>query len=531
MSVTAPPVPRSIVIASTGAAAGCLLATTGVGISWLLIPSVVAGTCTILFGAHLGLSQRSIITCFLLIFVPLTFYCYTFMRASSPSPLDLSRYAGRPVVFQAEVIAEQSSKLSSQKRFILSVRRLLCPSNQPLDGRTLLKILQINRIPSGGAEKTGHSSQAPAQSTAIASTVKQFQAGDVVIVHARIGLPRQPVQPWQFDARAFLARQGIFSVATAKTNMVRRVSNTDEDHGILSMPRSIWRLCDSQADGIRQRLVAIHEANLGAELGDLLCSMVLGDRAVSPDASIEDSFRQVGLSYILAASGFNLTIVTAVTYLSLRLIVPSIRLVNAVSFLAMVCFVGIAGASSSIVRAALMCGMVLLAKSFFRSVDIACALAASLMVNLMIDPWSIMDVGLQLSYGATIGIVCSASALSALLYGGGGRVLKWTADTFAVVVTAQASVMPIQLVYFFQAGALFLPANLLVAPLITPLTVLGFASSMLSLLHTSCAGLNAIVDRLCFLIDLSCRLPLEYMLTVVRYLAHSNKLNSDSVSP
>jgi hypothetical protein len=52
-----------------------------------------------------------------------------------------------------------------------------------------------------------------------------------------------------------------------------------------------------------------------------------------------------------------------------------------------------------------------------------------------------------------------------------------------VVLIAQFSVMPIQLYFFWKAGTMFIPANLLVTPLVTPLTMIGFASSTLALLN------------------------------------------------
>ncbi len=68
-------------------------------------------------------------------------------------------------------------------------------------------------------------------------------------------------------------------------------------------------------------LVAAHQRVSRTERRKFLASMVLGDKAVSLDKSLVTMFRNVGLSHVLAASGFNLTVVMVMTFFVGRLII------------------------------------------------------------------------------------------------------------------------------------------------------------------------------------------------------------------
>lgn len=67
-------------------------------------------------------------------------------------------------------------------------------------------------------------------------------------------------------------------------------------------------------DKIRKGIINTHISHLGDHSGKLLASIVLGDRAVNLPSKVRDSFRACGLSHLLAASGFNLSILVGSVY-------------------------------------------------------------------------------------------------------------------------------------------------------------------------------------------------------------------------
>src|SRR5262249_39466216 len=149
---------------------------------------------------------------------------------------------------------------------------------------------------------------------------------------------------------------------------------------------------------------------LGEQTGGLLTSMVLGERAVGVDPSIVSDFRTVGLSHLIAASGFNLTVVTAMSFFVTGLFIHCKRLTCLLALVNLLCFVGLAGLSASVLRAAIMCTLVLFAKCLNRSLHGLAALATAFLATIVADPGGILDPGCQLSYAATAGIMCATPA-------------------------------------------------------------------------------------------------------------------------
>ena len=82
---------------------------------------------------------------------------------------------------------------------------------------------------------------------------------------------------------------------------------------------------------MRDFIMTSHRKNIGEVRGDLLSSIVLGDRSVSLNNEVKDQFRKVGLSHLLAASGFNLSILVGAIYFSSSLISRSRRVTSAIA--------------------------------------------------------------------------------------------------------------------------------------------------------------------------------------------------------
>jgi ComEC/Rec2-related protein len=269
----------------------------------------------------------------------------------------------------------------------------------------------------------------------------------------------------------------------------------------------------------REQITEIHQQYLGADTGALLTSMVLGQNAVDLPKAIVDTFKDVGLSHIVAASGFNLTVVILVTYWLLRpLYLPGNRAEYACLAM-MALYVALAGLSSSIARAALMSTFILLSRMTQRRIFIGSALAAALILTWLPSPQALSDVGLQLSYVATIGIIAGAKSLGQWLNSRPSWFLQQCADTFAVTVIAQLSVLPIQLYYFGTIGLTFLPANLLVVPLVAPVTIFGFVASLLILIGSISPFSGFFVFPVVSRIDQLLQYPLTYIIWLTSTLS------------
>jgi competence protein ComEC len=193
------------------------------------------------------------------------------------------------------------------------------------------------------------------------------------------------------------------------------------------------------------------------------------------DRDLATAFTTAGVSHVVAISGWNIAIVAAaVAALAGRL---GRRRRSLITVLAIVAYVAFAGASPSVVRAALMAGVVLLARETGRAGRAAAALGWAAVLLLVSDPKLIGDAGFQLSSLATAGLIAWATPITAWIERiGRGRVPRWLAESLGVSLAAQAATLPIVLVSFGRLAVLSPVVNLAVVPLVAPAMAVGLVA-------------------------------------------------------
>ena len=193
------------------------------------------------------------------------------------------------------------------------------------------------------------------------------------------------------------------------------------------------------------------------------------------DRDLAADFTTAGVSHVVAISGWNIAIVAAaIGTIAGRL---GRRRRSLVTIVAIVVYVAFAGASASVVRAAAMAGVVLLARETGRAGRASAALGWAAALLLLSDPKLIGDAGFQLSSLATAGLIVWATPLSALIERRSrGRVPRWLAESLGVSLAAQAATLPIVLVSFGRLAILSPVVNLAVVPLVAPAMAAGLVA-------------------------------------------------------
>jgi competence protein ComEC len=292
----------------------------------------------------------------------------------------------------------------------------------------------------------------------------EYGYGDTLSVRGAL------LTPPEFDTfsyRDYLARQGVYSIMN--------FAQVRETGGAQGNPVRAWLL--SFREKAHQTIIRL----LPDPHASLLSGILLGiDSDISPD--VRDAFNAVSATHVIVISGSNLAILAGLIQALARRIVKSPGWVTGITIVAVVAYTVFVGAEASVVRAAIMATLGLVATQLGRQTYGLASLSFAAWLMTAINPSVLWDVGFQLSFLATLGLILYVEPLQRLLKGGLSRVLSGetaqeivagTSDAFVVTAAAQITTVPIVAYTFERVAVVSLPVNLLIVPAQTPVMVLG----------------------------------------------------------
>lgn len=218
-------------------------------------------------------------------------------------------------------------------------------------------------------------------------------------------------------------------------------------------------------------------APLPDEEGGLLPGLAVGDVS-RMDPAVQEDFRATGMTHLTAVSGSNVAIVTGFVLLLAAWCRAGPRTSAFLSLAALVGFVILVRPSPSVLRAAAMGALGLLALASSRPRAAVPGLAATVFLLVVVDPELASDPGFALSVLATSGLLLIAPRLRDALRR--RRVPGGIAEALAVPVAAQVACAPVIAAMTGTVSLSAVPANLLAAPAVAPATVLGAAAATIS---------------------------------------------------
>jgi competence protein ComEC len=240
------------------------------------------------------------------------------------------------------------------------------------------------------------------------------------------------------------------------------------------------------SDHIRSRLRSAVEA-LPQDARALVPALVVGDTTLTPQ-ELTDAMRATGMSHLSAVSGSNLAILlTAVMAVVVRS--PLSRRSRVLVGLAViVAFIVIARPEPSVLRAAAMGAVGVLAFSRSRASAGLPALGATVVVLLVLDPWLARSYGFVLSTLATLGLILFARPWGRAIHRrlpARARLPPVVGDALAIPVAAHVMTAPVVVLLQGSVSLIGIVANLLAAPLVAPATLGGAATALLASLWPS----------------------------------------------
>ncbi|MFE4230644.1 ComEC/Rec2 family competence protein [Arthrobacter sp. NPDC056886] len=230
-----------------------------------------------------------------------------------------------------------------------------------------------------------------------------------------------------------------------------------------------------QGPGGLRRAFTAASARAGGDAAGLLPGMVTGDTSAL-DPELEAAMKTVGMTHLTAVSGANCSLILG----TLLLIARSLRLPRtaaaAASLAGLALFVLMVGPDPSVLRAALMGSIGLASVALGRPGRGLSLLCVAVIGLLLAQPVLATSFGFLLSVLATLGIVVAGRRIMDWVP---AAVPRWAAAGVAVPLSAQLFCAPVIVLLQPQFGAYALPANVAVAGLVAPVTLLGTAAAAL----------------------------------------------------
>lgn len=184
------------------------------------------------------------------------------------------------------------------------------------------------------------------------------------------------------------------------------------------------------------------------------------------DKDLVQAYSNTGVVHIIAISGLHLGMIYGLLIVLFKSLKRKrwTKLVQPITILSVIwAFSCIAGAAPSIVRSAVMFTFIVLGESTGRRSNIYNNLAASALVILLFNPFSLWDVGFQLSYAAVLSIVLFSKHINNWFYFN-NKLLKHLWGLILLTLSAQVLTLPLLLYHFHQFPTLFLFTNLFAVP-------------------------------------------------------------------
>jgi competence protein ComEC len=361
------------------------------------------------------------------------------------------------ILFFAGIIATQFQFINHQSNFygkyisnknqIISIRLLENPMEKAGSYKALADVELVNH-------------QAVLGKTIVYFNKNNFQHrfvyGDVLLVPNHFTEIKNSGNPGCFNYKFSCFMQDVTHQIFIKEADCEKINNRHNP-----FYKSLWQVRDSILSIIEQNVTSDKELGVAQAL-------LIGYRD-NLDKDLQQVYSNTGIVHVLAISGMHLGLIfwmlnKVLFFLDKK---RKTKWLKAIFILTIIwLFALLTGASGSVMRAAVMFTFVQAASLMKRNPSVYNSLAASAFAMLVFNPFTLADVGFQLSYIAVVGIISLQKFIYNWYYFT-NKILKKIWSLMAVSIAAQVLAAPICMLYFHQFPNYFLLANLIAIPLST----------------------------------------------------------------
>lgn len=413
-----------------------------------IVASVVLTSLLIIL---LSLRIFSVKRVILLAFVFYFGFFFTFFRVNKSD--DLVPLAPLNSTFYGRIVSIPNSSESGKARFFFEVERI---DNETVFGKSLVTLIG----------KT--------------DDIEKLNIGQKISIRGNLRKPFISTNPSQFDYSSYLRNFNVFTV----------IYSDDDKFKISNEKMNLKWLFLNKLNTARNNVLKVHSKYLQSPNLEILGGIVFGDDAVAPPEYIKNSFINSGLLHILAASGMNVAFIFSFWFYILQFFRIPYRTRVLSGMIMIILYTLMTGLGPAVIRASLMLLFVCAGKLIDRDAHSVSLLSLVAVLMLLYNPAYINDVGFQLSFFVTFGLITTANIISQKFE----KVPNWLKAVILIPLIAQIWIIPLQMFYFNTVSIYSISANIVSAPIISVISFCGFVSSLIAMI-------KPVADFICYTFD------------------------------
>ncbi|MBN2881924.1 MAG: ComEC/Rec2 family competence protein, partial [Clostridia bacterium] len=288
-----------------------------------------------------------------------------------------------------------------------------------------------------------------------------FIQGDGISLTGELMKPESATNPGGYDSRKMLYGDGVTAIVFCGEGKVAFQEGVSAGHLFGLLRRDIQVRCRDF---------------LGSENGNLVSAMLIGDKA-ELDPKVKDEFRDSGLSHTMAVSGSHVAyIILPLYFIFTKLGVEKKKYYPWIIVL-LIFFALLAGMQPSVLRAGITAVIMLVGGLIDRNPEPLNSLAASAIILLIINPFSLYDAGFILSFTSVLSILLFYKPITYFL--GNNPV----SGVVSMSIAVQLGILPVMAKLFYNVQIFSVFANILVFPVRALLSVMAWLMYLLSCVY------------------------------------------------
>ncbi len=288
------------------------------------------------------------------------------------------------------------------------------------------------------------------------STTPHYETGDEVLINLKYKPVDGAKNPGQFDYRQYLSYKSVYHQQFISPLQITIL----QKHKTLAIKR--WsHVISISIQSVLRKYIPDKE---NFALAD---GILLGHRA-EIDEELYNAFAYTGIMHILSVSGLHVGIIYGMLVFFLSFVKEKSKRIKIAKFVFVLLFIWlfafITGLSPACVRAAILFSLLNFGSLMNENTNGINLLSGAAVLQLLIDPNNLFDIGFQLSYLAMLGLFMFTNPIYSLFYHS-NKLIDHTWKLWSASIAAQLFTVPLSIYYFGNFPTYFLLANIFAIPL------------------------------------------------------------------